>query len=217
MLKFKRVENSINKLKRPFFSKGLGIAILLMGIVFYSCNPDNNSVELEEDYEKLFPWQGIDKPESAYEDMDIKTCNTEQLLNNYRDLSKDILNKRTYLVTVECSFKEGLFSSGSRYEIRYIDKDKKIKAIGTKSTQEGITHILKSEEVYKKTFKVESGYPMYLFLNGGGNRFSNVKAKITAKSEDGLVVVPILSVEQYQNKMGFNNIENPYCEYIILP
>ncbi len=192
------------------------ISILIISVLFYSCNnTDNQLDEPQEEYEKLFPWQGIDKPESAYEDMNIKSCNTEQMIKNYRDLSKDITDKRTYIVTFECSFSE--MNSESRYEFRYIDKDKNIKAIGTKSTQKDISYILKNNKVYKKTFKVESGYPMYLFVNGGGDMNSSVRAKISATSEDGLIVVPVLSVQQYQNKRGYNPLPTPYCEYIILP
>ncbi|MBS9766565.1 MAG: hypothetical protein KGV44_03365 [Flavobacteriaceae bacterium] len=193
----------------------ISIYILTSFCVFVSCNSDNQSDEIQEDYEKLFPWQGIDKPENAYEDMNIKSCNTEQMLENYRDLSKEIEEKRVYIVTFECSFNETF--SGSRYEFRYVDENKKIKAIGTKSTQKDISYVLKNGEIFKKTFKVKSGYPMYLFVNGGGNMNSSVKAKITAKSEDGLIVVPVLSVQQYQNKRGYNPLQTPYCEYIILP
>ncbi len=191
----------------------------MASFLFLACNKEHPS-EINEDYEELFPWQGIDKPENSYEDMNINICNPEEALNDYVYFGKDLEDKRTYTVTIECSYKESpdAFSSGkSRYEIRYIDKNKQIKVIGTKSTQEGISYMLESDEVYTETFEVESGYPMYLFVNGGGNRFSSVRAKITAKSADGLIEAPILSSEQYQNKMGFNLVQNPYCEYIILP
>ncbi len=193
----------------------LKISLFVFGLVFYACNADNQADEVTEDYTKLFPWQGIDKPENSYEDMNIKTCNTERMLKDYRDLSKDIPNKRTYVVTFECSFNET--TSGARYEFRYVDENKKINAIGTKSTQKDISYVLKSGETFTKIFKVQSGYPMYLFVNGGGNMNSGVKAKITAKSEDGLLVVPVLSCQEYQNKRGYNPLPNPYCEYIILP
>ena len=70
---------------------------------------------------------------------------------------------------------------------------------------------------FTKTFEVNSGYPMYLLVNGGGERESRIKASISAISTDGLVNVPILSTEQYQNEEGPNPLPNPYCEYIILP
>ncbi|CEN49916.1 hypothetical protein CCAN2_2010060 [Capnocytophaga canimorsus] len=37
---------------------------------FFSCNV-KDSDPAEEDYSKLFPWKGIEKPENAYEDMNI--------------------------------------------------------------------------------------------------------------------------------------------------
>ncbi len=196
------------------------IIVLISSLMFWGCNEDKYPADVEENYEELFPWQGIEKPESSYEDMNIRACNTEEALSDYIYFGKDITDKRTYTVTIECSYNESppaFYVGLSKYEIRYIDEDKNIKSIGTKDNQEGISYILESGKTYTKTFEVQSGYPMYLFVNGGGYRFSSVKAKITAQSVDGLIVVPILSTEQYQNKMGFDLIPNPYCEYIILP
>ena len=77
-------------------------------------------------------------------------------------------------------------------------------------------HLIKGQE-FTKTFSVKSGYPMYLLVNGEGDRGSAIKASITAVSTDGLIVVPTLSTDQSQNREGPNRIDSPYCEYIILP
>ena len=67
------------------------------------------------------------------------------------------------------------------------------------------------------TFKAYSGFPLYLSVTGVGPRNSSVKASIKAVSTDGLIEIPELKTEQYQNEEGPNMLKHPYCEYIILP
>lgn len=57
------------------------------------------------------------------------------------------------------------------------------------------------------TYTVHSGFPLYLAVSGAGPRGSNIKASIKAVSSDGLIEVPNLETEQYQNKEGIIGLE----------
>ncbi|MFJ1412341.1 hypothetical protein [Capnocytophaga canimorsus] len=189
--------------------------IILLGI--FSCNV-KDSDPAEEDYSKLFPWKGIEKPENAYEDMNVRLCNPNDALSSYRYPGVSIDNQREYDVTIKCQYREApQTSSLARFEVRFIDDKKQIVAVGSDASNSNITHKLTDGVEFSKTFRVKSGYPMYLLVNGIGDRGSNIKASISAVSKDGLIVVPTLSTEQSQNNEGPNRIPSPYCEYIILP
>lgn len=192
--------------------------VFLAGLcMLFSCNVKDND-PAEEDYSKLFPWKGIEKPENAYEDMDVRLCNPNDALSNYRYLGVSIADTREYVVTFKCEYTEASqTSSPARFEARYIDENKQIVAVGSDANDTSLSHKLNSGKEFSKTFRVKSGYPMYLLVNGVGDRGSNIKASISAVSSDGLIVVPTLSVEQSQNQEGPNRIPSPYCEYIILP
>lgn len=66
-------------------------------------------------------------------------------------------------------------------------------------------------------FKVTSGTPIYLSVTGVGPRGSGVEASISAISDDSLIRVSPLKVKEFQNSEGPNRLNNPYCQYIILP
>ena len=187
----------------------------LLGI--FSCNVKDTD-PAEEDYNKLFPWKGIEKPENAYEDMNIRLCNPDEALANYRYPGVSISTEREYLVTIKCQYEEApRASSLARFQVRFIDEKKNIVVAGSDANDDTLTyHLIKGQE-FTKTFSVKSGYPMYLLVNGEGDRGSAIKASITAVSTDGLIVVPTLSTDQSQNREGPNRIDSPYCEYIILP
>lgn len=76
---------------------------------------------------------------------------------------------------------------------------------------------MRNGEVLTLSFKVRSGFPMYLSVNGIGPRGSDVKASIKAVSTDGLIEIPELKTELYQHGEGPRKLLHPYCEYIILP
>ena len=134
-------------------------------------------------------------------------------------------NVRTYKVTLTCSFKEQSFAgeSGttdkidSRYVIRYIDADKKLRTIGTDRRAQGTDFLLTKNKEHIVTFKARSGFPMFLWVNGVGPQNSSVHATISAVSEDGFTIVKPLAVHEYQNQEGIDKIKAPFCAYIILP
>ncbi|ATA72795.1 MULTISPECIES: hypothetical protein [Capnocytophaga] len=191
--------------------------VLLAGLLgFFSCNV-KDSDPVEEDYEKLFPLKPIEKPENAYEDMRIRICNPDEALQNYRYPGVTLENQREYEITLKCRYREERAATKSRYVVRFVAADKSIQTVGSDASDNSLNFTMEKDKEFVFTYKVKSGFPMYLSVNGIGDRGSGVNASITAVSDDGLVVVPVLSVEQNQNSEGPNRIPQPYCEYIILP
>ncbi|GIJ94942.1 hypothetical protein CAPN002_21600 [Capnocytophaga stomatis] len=191
--------------------------VLLAGLLgFFSCNV-KDSDPVEEDYEKLFPLKPIEKPESAYEDMRIRICNPDEALQNYRYPGVTLENQREYEITLKCRYREERAATKSRYVVRFVAADKSIQTVGSDASDNSLNFTMEKDKEFVFTYKVKSGFPMYLSVNGIGDRGSGVNASITAVSDDGLVVIPTLSTEQNQNREGPNRIPQPYCEYIILP
>ena len=80
-----------------------------------------------------------------------------------------------------------------------------------------LSNVMFNGEKLEISFNVHSGFPLYLSVSGEGPRSSNIRASITAVSTDGLIEIPSLQTEQYQNEEGINPLRYPYCEYLILP
>lgn len=185
-------------------------------ILFFSCR-EHPAPELPEDYEQLFPFTGISKPENSFEDMDRLPCDPNKALSDYKypgvETSEEVLD---YEVTLRCYFTAGEDASAARYVVRYINDQKALVELRSQVQEEG-QEVLSPGVTFEKVFRVRSGYPLYLSVSGVAPRGSSIKASISARSTDGLVVVPSLVSEQSQNKEGPNALPNPYCEYIILP
>ena len=196
-------------------------------ILFSACSHVVND-DADEDYDKLFPFKGIEKPKISYDDQALQLASIDMNEQSYVYPGVEISGeKRTYTVTLSCSFFEkelqgSLVPDGelsSTYTIRYIDADNTLKTIFTKSYgfDDSEVKLLKNGEEQKITFQAMSGFPMFLQVKGGGPSNSSVRATISAVSNDGLTIVRPLHVEQFQNEEGINLIKNPFCGYIILP
>lgn len=174
--------------------------------------------EKDEDYNALFPFEGISKPEVSFEDMTRMPCDPEMALSAYKYPGVEIdEDARDYVVTLRCLFTQSEGEAKANYSVRYISADKKICIASSNPASDLATdHLLPGQELVK-TFTVRSGYPLYLSVSGVAPRGSKISASISARSVDGLVVVPTLESKQSQNKEGPNPIPSPYCEYIILP
>lgn len=197
------------------------LATLTLLVILGGCRRVYNDPQ-EEDYDKLFPFSGIEKPRISYEDQVRQICDPYEALEAYHYPGVEMPEgeRRSYTVTVTCSFGEiGADPEDirSRYFVRYIGEDKEIHTIASSMNVSGAEELMTVEEPYEVTVSAESGYPMYLSVNGSGPRGSSIKASIKAVSEDGLTVVKTLSVSQTQNKEGLDYINQPFCEYIILP
>lgn len=200
-------------------------AVFFLALLAVSCSRSSEDYA-EEDYNKLFPFGGIEKPKVSYEDQVIQLGDPYASVSDFVYPGVEITqNVRTYKVTLTCSFKEQSFAgeSGttdkidSRYVIRYIDADKKLRTIGTDQRAQGTDFLLTKNKEHIVTFKARSGFPMFLWVNGVGPQNSSVHATISAVSEDGFTIVKPLAVHEYQNQEGIDKIKAPFCAYIILP
>lgn len=195
-----------------------------------SCNRQEQD-PAPEDYGKLFPFTGIDKPDNLKGDLVVKLCDPDLALENYKYPGEDeAAAGDVYDVVLTCTFNE-VDNSGklvndvtSKYTVSYINENKELIVItcgtGPKEEEGGegsSAPEMENGAVKEIRYRVRSGFPMYLSVNGMGPRNSNVKASIKAVSVDGLVEIPELSTEQFQNEEGPNKLKTPYCEFIILP
>lgn len=188
----------------------------LLTLAMISCTPRGEAT-IEEDYTKLFPFKGIESPKIYYEDMIARKCDPDEALEKYKYPGVKIPNEREYIVTLKCKYTALESNYDTRYTVRYIAGDKTIKMVGTDAAIPNVSDVMENNVLKTISFRVKSGYPLYLSVNGVGARNSSIYASISAVSTNGHIVTPELSTEQYQNKEGPNRIENPYCQYIILP
>ena len=172
-------------------------AVFFLALLAVSCSRSSEDYA-EEDYNKLFPFGGIEKPKVSYEDQVIQLGDPYASVSDFVYPGVEITqNVRTYKVTLTCSFKEQSFAgeSGttdkidSRYVIRYIDADKKLRTIGTDRRAQGTDFLLTKNKEHIVTFKARSGFQMFLWVNGVGPQNSSVHATISAVSEDGFTIV----------------------------
>lgn len=187
-----------------------------LALLLTNCS-EREEVELLENYKELFPFTGISKPENSFEDMAHLPCDPNQALVAYKypgvALDEDALE---YEVNLRCHYTLPQGTTAASYVLRYINEAKELIEVRS-DTPANQGERLEANQEFEKTFRVRSGYPLYISLTGVAPRGSSISASISARSVDGLVVVPKLSTEQSQNKEGPNPIPNPYCEYIILP
>ena len=198
-----------------------------MGLTLLTMSCSRSSEEyVEEDYEKLFPFPGIEKPKVSYEDQIVQLGDPDAPVSDYVYPGVEITeNVREYKVTLTCSFNEvdilgqlvGKDDISSRYTVRYITPDKQLRVISSNIHEETANVFLTNSKEQTITFTAQSGYPMYLCVNGVGPRGSSIKATISAISEDGFTIVKPLSVNEHQNEEGIDKIKAPFCGYIILP
>ncbi|MEG0462940.1 hypothetical protein [Bacteroides sp.] len=203
--------------------------ICLMAIC--SCNTVKDDLIVDENYEKLFPLKEIEKPENKRGELNVQLCDPSQALKDYKYPGMETPNDaEQYKVTLTCTFQEkGSDNSliediNSVYEVRYINEREELVIIscGKKSERNMLSGQPSPNKMYNGeplviTYTVHSGFPLYLAVSGAGPRGSNIKASIKAVSSDGLIEIPNLETEQYQNKEGIIGLRYPYCEYMILP
>lgn len=73
-------------------------------ILFSACSPAVND-DADEDYDKLFPFKGIEKPKISYDDQALQLASIDMNENSYVYPGVEINGeKRTYTVTLICSF-----------------------------------------------------------------------------------------------------------------
>lgn len=204
--------------------KYIWIICLLM---MCSCNTVKEDSIINEDYEKLFPPKEIEKPGNKRGELLVQLCDPDQALDNYKYPGGEIPNDtEQYKITLICSFQEKSWNGDlvnditSQYKVKYINEKKELITINCgKKNRESIDppNVMYNGKKLEISFNVYSGFPLYLSVSGAGPRSSNIKASIRAVSTDGMIEIPGLETEQYQNEEGINPLKYPYCEYMILP
>ena len=199
--------------------------LLALAAMLVSCSR-NTADYADEDYDKLFPFTGVEKPKVSYEDQIVQLGNPDAPVSNFVypgvEITKDV---RTYDVTLTCSFHEVDIMGNnvpeadlaSRYVVRYVAANRALTTIATNKTNEDASVYLSNGKQHELHFKAQSGFPMYLLVNGVGPRGSSIKATISAISEDGFTIVKPLKVNEHQNEEGIGKLKGPFCAYIILP
>lgn len=199
--------------------------LVAMVVLLASCSRSTTDYA-EEDYDLLFPFAGIEKPKVSYEDQIVQLGNPDAPVSDFVYPGVEInTNVRTYNVTLTCQFREiDILGNNvpdddlaSRFVVRYVAANRQLITIASNTTNEEAAQYLTNGKPLELHFKAQSGFPMYLLVNGVGPRGSSIKATISAVSEDGFTIVKPLTVNEHQNEEGMEKIKGPFCAYIILP
>lgn len=212
------------------------IFYLLLGCLSYgfvACSsPQYN--DTEEDYDTLFPFGGIDDPETSDNEIVVKAGNPDitKYTFQYRG-NEESLGDVEYLVKLTYKFDEyntTWENVKARYVLRFVNADKQLVSISSnpatnywptdeydKGEAQGAHPKMRPAKTYTQTFKVHSGFELLLCVNGAGPRGSSMVAQIEAQATDGSIPPVVLSSEQYQNAEGMVQLPIPYCKYVILP
>ena len=195
-------------------------------LIVCSCNTTKEDFEVKENYETLFPPKEIEKPENKRGELFVQVCDPSQALGSYKYPGTETPDgAEQYKITLTCSFQEKKIDGSliedidAQYKVKYINEKKELITINCekKSTGNAKGNVMYNGEPLEVSFYVRSGFPMYLSVSGEGPRSSSVKASIKAVSTDGLIEIPMLQTEQYQNVEGVVSLQYPYCEFIVLP
>ena len=119
-------------------------ALIGLSLLTLSCSRSRDNY-VDEDYDTLFPFAGIEKPKISYEDQTIQLGDPDASVTSYVYPGVNITdNVREYKVTLVCSFnevdilgkrvEEGDISS--RYFVRYIAPDKQLRVISANKHDE---------------------------------------------------------------------------------
>ena len=190
--------------------------LVAMVVLLASCSRSTTDYA-EEDYDLLFPFAGIEKPKVSYEDQIVQLGNPDAPVSDFVYPGVEInTNVRTYNVTLTCQFRE-IDILGNNVPDDDLAASRQLITIASNTTNEEAAQYLTNGKPLELHFKAQSGFPMYLLVNGVGPRGSSIKATISAVSEDGFTIVKPLAVNEHQNEEGMEKIKGPFCAYIILP
>lgn len=184
----------------------------------------------QEDYAKLFPFTGPEKPSPRYEEMIPKLGNPETTPASFVYPGVIIPGlQRTYTVRLSYTFAEPAdLSQGdglnapedvrSKVYIRYVDADKQLRSLGSEPSLPVAERLTNDGKPHTLTFTLSTGQPLYLQVGGYALRGTTLNVSLQATSTDGIFVTPTLLTEQSQHAdEGNSRLPNPFCQYIILP
>lgn len=198
------------------------ILIITIGLFQSSCNQRTEDLPAE-DYNALFPNKGkIERPDLDYTNMIPTPCDPKEDELNFKYPGVDATkNVRDYIVTLKYQFTEQQFNSmgngtRSQFDIKYVNEHKKLVTLRSYSDDDGHQQTIENNTPYEISFKVKSGYPLYLSIYGAGYDLFKIKASIQAKSTDGIIITPKVQYETSFYTDGYTEMA-PFCEKIILP
>ena len=210
------------------------IAIIFLSLMsLCGCNKDGAAV-IEEDYDKLFPFEGIDEYEDEDGEIVIQNADPNITKKTFEYKGKDdVYEATTYEVVLKYVFEDKNPNQGmpSRYFVRFVDETKELVSISSipgthfmdpeeyEELNGAPAHAYEMEEgkTYEVKFQVQSGHQLLLCVNGYGPRNTSMKASLTATATDDSTEPIVLHTEQYQNDEGQVSLPYPYCKYVILP
>ena len=204
-----------------------------MLITLCACNREPADV-IEEDYDKLFPFEGIEEYED--EDGEIIIRNEDPFITKktFKYKGEEVSYEPTeYVVTLKYRYddRNANKNSSSRYLVRFVNDNQELVSISS-NVKTGFMDQEEYDELngaptqpyemyegkdYEVSFHVKSGYQLLLCVNGYGPRNTSIKASITATPVDDSSEPIVLHTEQYQNKEGQVSLPYPYCKYVVLP
>lgn len=184
----------------------------------------------QEDYGKLFPFPGPEKPSPRYEEMTPRLGNPETTPETFVYPGVSIPGlQRTYSATLSYTFAEpaDLSQGGnlsaqedirSHVYIRYVGADRQLHSLGSASSFSGASRLINDGKPHELTLTLTTGQPLYLQVGGFAIRGTTLRVSLQATSTDQIFVTPTLLTEQSQHAdEGEARLPNPFCQYIILP
>lgn len=202
--------------------------LLLLALLATSCSRPPID-QPEEDYAKLFPFSGPERPSARYEEMIPRLSNPEVTPETFVYPGVTIPGiQRSYQVKLTYTFAEPADLSYGRGELaedvrshlllRYVGADKQLHTLGSAATFDEGNRLINDGQPHELTFTLTTGQPLYLLVSGSAIRGTTLRASLQATSTDGIFVTPLLETEQSQHAdEGEARLPNPYCQYIILP
>lgn len=207
--------------------------VITVCCLFVACNEPATDAPVE-DYEKLFPFRGIDRPEAEPGQIVVRQGNPD--LNRVTFVyqgDESSIGDTEYTVTLRYTLLDPNPATEyeARYVIRFVNADKQLVSISSNENTAFMEaeefsrlngapphgYVMHKNQEYTHTFKARSGFQFLLCVNGFGPRNTGLRVSLTATSVDGTVVPIKLATEQYQNQEGHVSLPNPFCKFVILP
>lgn len=204
-----------------------------------SCNEKEEPI-VQEDYNKLFPFMGVDKPIPQFGQIVERQGDVGLTAKTFRYLgTKSDLFQTEYEVVLTYSMWEPWndeYKVKSRFALRFIDENEQLVSIGSDRDRRYMTveeydnwdtsvpyppikyRMPDNRSEQRVTFRVKSGFQLLLCLTGVAPTNAWIQAELVAKALDGSYPPIKLSTgKQIQGGEGQASIPNPYCKYVILP
>lgn len=205
----------------------------------WACN-DKEEPTVQEDYDQLFPFTGVDKPTPQFGQIVERQGDINMTAKTFQYLgTKSDLFQTEYEVTLTYALWEPYNDEGkvkSRIALRFVNEDEQLVSIGSDKDRRYMTvdeydnwdtsqpyppikyQMRDNGRDTSIKFNVKSGFQLLLCLTGNAPTRAWVRAEIVAKALDGSYPpIKITANKEVQGGEGQASIPNALCKYIILP